>query len=119
MKITWLGDESAETNEWNGVVFSKGVPVEVTDERMIAKARKNQFYKVEEQTKETRHVETKDEESEKEQKEKPPSDIAQAFSPHQDESYKPIQKKSRKQKAKAAKTSGDPARLPAGTASDT
>jgi len=61
-KITWLGEDSAHTrvdgngnpvagggpefNTWNGIRFDRGKPVKVDDPGMIAKARKNQFFRV-------------------------------------------------------------------------
>lgn len=45
-KLTWLGDGSADENEWNGTVFKKGEAVNVTDEAMVAKAKKNPFFKI-------------------------------------------------------------------------
>jgi hypothetical protein len=54
-KLTWLGSEDyregetpLESCEWCGVLFTAGDKVEVTDEHMIAKARGNRFFKVEE-----------------------------------------------------------------------
>jgi hypothetical protein len=54
-KITWLGeDEFYEDgygpgkNAWNGVTFIKGQAVEIDDAHMIAKAKGNHFYNVEE-----------------------------------------------------------------------
>ena len=65
--ITWLGEddlmhEDAEGNivhsyppdketpprqtTWNGIVFKKGEPVEVSNKHMIAKAKGNQFFEV-------------------------------------------------------------------------
>lgn len=53
-KITWIGEDELHEdgsgpskNKWNGISFPKGEPVDVSDERMVAKARGNQFYKVE------------------------------------------------------------------------
>jgi hypothetical protein len=45
-KVIWLGDGSADENEWNGVVFRKGEAVDVTDEQMLKTARYNPFFKV-------------------------------------------------------------------------
>lgn len=45
-KVTWLGDGSADENEWNGITFKKGEAVDVTDEQMLKTARKNRFFKV-------------------------------------------------------------------------
>ena len=54
-RITWLGSEDYREGEsplesctWNGVLFTAGDKVEVTDEWMIAKARGNKFFLVEE-----------------------------------------------------------------------
>jgi hypothetical protein len=54
-KITWLGSEDYREGEsplesctWNGVLFTAGDKVEVTDEWMIAKAKGNRFFLVEE-----------------------------------------------------------------------
>jgi hypothetical protein len=53
-RITWLGGEDYQEGEtpleaitWCGVLFTAGDKVEVTDERMIAKARGNRFFRVE------------------------------------------------------------------------
>jgi hypothetical protein len=53
-KLTWLGSEDYREGEsplesitWCGVLFTAGDKVEVTDEWMIAKARGNRFFKVE------------------------------------------------------------------------
>ena len=114
VNITWLGDEDLECTvmTWNGVTFIKGEAIEIDDERIISKAKANRFFQI----KEAKHGETKkQEDKDKEQKEeKPPSIIAQAFSPHQDEAYKPVKKKTRKK----AGAPGDPAGLSAGTTSD-
>ena len=55
-KITWRGeaDEANDIpgpswNTWNGIRFHKGQPVEISDPFMIASARQNQFYIVEEE----------------------------------------------------------------------
>lgn len=50
-KLVWLGegkgeDEGPLKNVWNGITFKRGEEVEVTDAKMIAKARKNPFYSV-------------------------------------------------------------------------
>lgn len=63
VNITWLGEDHLhfevdnEGNKkdgfgpsatiWNGVTFPKGQPVEVTNPRMIEKAKGNQFFEVE------------------------------------------------------------------------
>jgi len=53
--ITWKGDGSADVNEWYGIRFEAGKPVEITQdmmpggwsaEKLIAKARTNRFYEV-------------------------------------------------------------------------
>jgi hypothetical protein len=54
--VTWLGEDSKDKkgNEiagpsftiWRGVKFPKGQPVEVSDKTMLAKAKTNQFFKV-------------------------------------------------------------------------
>lgn len=50
--ITWLGEddshdgEGPEANEWRGITFVKGQPVEVDDQFMIEKAKSNPFYLV-------------------------------------------------------------------------
>jgi len=55
-KLTWLGTEDYREGEtplesctWCGVLFTAFDKVEVTDEWMIAKARGNRFFKVEEE----------------------------------------------------------------------
>lgn len=50
-KLIWLGepdgdDDGPRKNVWNGITFKRGEAVEVTNEHMIAKARKNPFYSV-------------------------------------------------------------------------
>jgi len=54
-KLTWLGTEDYREGEtplesitWCGVLFTAGDKVEVTDEWMIAKARGNRFFLVQE-----------------------------------------------------------------------
>jgi hypothetical protein len=54
VRITWLGSEDYREGEsplescvWNGVMFTAGDKVEVNDAWMIAKARGNRFFKVE------------------------------------------------------------------------
>ena len=52
-KITWLGEDTEllpgpSYNMWGLIKFPKGQPVEVTNPEMIASARDNPFYKVEE-----------------------------------------------------------------------
>lgn len=54
-KLVWLGepennDDGPRKNEWNGITFLRGEEVEVTDERMIAKAKRNPFYSVDGKT---------------------------------------------------------------------
>lgn len=46
--IVWLGEGKGgpEENEWNGITFKVGEAVDVTDQRMIAKAKNNRFYEV-------------------------------------------------------------------------
>jgi hypothetical protein len=58
-KLTWLGEDSLHTTEdgsgagpsftkaFGGIKFPKDAAVEVTDKDIIARARKNQFFKVE------------------------------------------------------------------------
>jgi hypothetical protein len=47
-RITWKGEaEGPPSCTWNGVTFPVGRAVEVSDEWMIAKARGNAFFKVE------------------------------------------------------------------------
>ena len=53
-KLTWLGSEDYREGEsplescvWNGMLFTAGDKVEVSDEWMIAKARGNRFFRVE------------------------------------------------------------------------
>jgi hypothetical protein len=112
VKITWLGDEDPECTilTWHGVTFIKGASVVISDERIISKAKGNRFFK----TEEAKHGETKEQKGEEQKEEEPPSIIAQAFSPHKDEAYKPVKKAVRK-RAAAAK---DPAGLAARTTSD-
>jgi hypothetical protein len=43
-KITWLGDTECK---WNDVVFPPSVPVEISDQYMLGKARNSPFFKVE------------------------------------------------------------------------
>lgn len=51
-RITWLGEPGgADTNTWGAgegprITFEKGKSVEVDDERLIAKARTNPYFKV-------------------------------------------------------------------------
>jgi len=53
-KLTWLGSTEGyregetplDSCTWNGVLFTCGDKVEVTDETMIRKARGNRFFKV-------------------------------------------------------------------------
>jgi hypothetical protein len=76
-KITWLGEDDPVNdipgpswNTWNGIRFPKGQPVEINDAGMIASARQNQFYKVEEATKPREKIdETQDQSQEQEQNE--------------------------------------------------
>ena len=56
VKIIWKGeaDEANDIpgpswNTWNGIRFPRGQPVEISDPGMIASARQNQFYIVEEE----------------------------------------------------------------------
>jgi hypothetical protein len=46
MRFAFLGGPACGVDvcTWNGVVFPLGVPVEVSDPRMIAKLRGNQFF---------------------------------------------------------------------------
>lgn len=51
-KITWLGEDTQECAGPSFTTaferkFPKGEPVEVTDKDIIARARRNQFFKVE------------------------------------------------------------------------
>lgn len=53
--LTWLGEDNLhhtgygpQVNVWNGIEFPKGVPVEVSDQHMIDKAKNNSFFEVEE-----------------------------------------------------------------------
>jgi hypothetical protein len=98
VKITWLGEgDGPKENRWNGIVFPVGQAVEVEDEHMIRKAKGNRFYKVEETTKEAKHVEAKSEEAKEEpQQEEPPWIEAVPVSPHKDESYKPARRARKK-----------------------
>lgn len=76
-KITWLGEDDPVNdipgpswNTWNGIRFPKGQPVEINDAGMIASARQNQFYRVEEATKPREKIdETQDQSQEQEQNE--------------------------------------------------
>jgi len=43
-RITWLGEAECL---WNEVTFPPGVPVEISDQYMLGKARNNPFFKVE------------------------------------------------------------------------
>jgi hypothetical protein len=53
-KVVWLGEDHLHDDErggptftvWNGVKFPKGQEVEVTNEKALAKARGNPFFKV-------------------------------------------------------------------------
>ena len=54
-KLTWLGEQDYGEGEtplsactWNGILFTAGDRVEVADPWMIAKARGNRFFRVEE-----------------------------------------------------------------------
>ena len=77
VKITWLGEDDPVNdipgpswNTWNGIRFPKGQPVEINDAGMIASARQNQFYRVEEATKPREKIdETQDQSQEQEQNE--------------------------------------------------
>ena len=53
-KLTWLGEQDYGEGEtplsactWNGVLFTAGDKVEISDPWMIAKARGNRFFRVE------------------------------------------------------------------------
>jgi len=55
--ITWKGDGSADVNEWYGIRFPVGEPVEITPDKMpngvpveklVEKARTNRFFEVSE-----------------------------------------------------------------------
>ena len=55
-KLTWLGADDYEAGEtppssctWDDITFPVGEAVEVTDEWMIAKARGNRFFKVDDE----------------------------------------------------------------------
>ena len=53
VRITWLGEDTENEagpsfNTWNGIKFPKDVPVEVNHPEMIAAARTNRFYRIEE-----------------------------------------------------------------------
>jgi hypothetical protein len=56
-KITWLGSTEGyregetplDSCVWNGVLFTAGDKVEITDEWMINKARGNRFFRVDEE----------------------------------------------------------------------
>ena len=43
-RITWLGEAECL---WNEVTFPPGVPVEISDQYMLGKARNNPFFKAE------------------------------------------------------------------------
>lgn len=51
--VTWLGEddlhdvEGPQTNEWRGITFVKGQPVEIDNPHLIEKAKSNPFYTVE------------------------------------------------------------------------
>jgi hypothetical protein len=54
-KLTWLGtvdyregETPLESCTWNSVLFTAGEAVEITDPYMIAKAKSNRFFKVDE-----------------------------------------------------------------------
>lgn len=54
--LTWLGEDNLhhtgygpQVTTWGGIDFPKGVPVEVSDDHMIAKAKNNSFFEVDEQ----------------------------------------------------------------------
>ena len=75
-KITWIGEDDPvrdipgpSYNVWAGIKFYKGQPVEISDEWMIASAKQNQFYKVEE----TKPREKADEAQDQGEEQKPPS----------------------------------------------
>jgi hypothetical protein len=58
--VTWLGENhlhgeasGPSKNVWNGITFPIGQPVRVSNPRMIAKAKGNRFYRVENETVET------------------------------------------------------------------
>ncbi len=49
--LVWLGEpegneDGPRKNMWNGLTFIRGEPVEVQNEQMIAKAKRNPFYSV-------------------------------------------------------------------------
>jgi hypothetical protein len=53
--VTWLGEDhlhedgnGPRKNEWRGITFPKGEPVQVSDPQMIEKAKANPFYEVSE-----------------------------------------------------------------------
>jgi hypothetical protein len=77
VKITWLGEDDPVNdipgpswNTWNGIRFPKGQPIEINDAGMIASAKQNQFYRVEEATKPREKIdETQDQSQEQEQNE--------------------------------------------------
>lgn len=46
-KLVWLGDgEGTLETVWNEVTFLAGVPTEVSDPMMVAKAKGNRYYEV-------------------------------------------------------------------------
>jgi hypothetical protein len=113
MQVTWLGEDTDEHpgpsyNTWGGIKFPKGVPVDVSDPHMIAKAKANQFFKVTEAppvrygdnvaspgaAKETVHAEGEKKESEDGSAALDPQ--KHDYPPHK--SKKPAKKKSKKSK---------------------
>lgn len=53
INVTWLGEDQShadgdgpQVNVWNGIEFRKGESVPISDPRMIAKAKGNQFFSV-------------------------------------------------------------------------
>jgi hypothetical protein len=109
MKVTWLGEDTdSEAGpsfcDWNGVRFHKGVPVEITGEKAIEKARGNRFFSVSDQPQEADNGEKEEDAPwiEPQQAEKKPSD------------YTPVKsKKPKKKKPKVKKQEPEASAEPA------
>jgi hypothetical protein len=107
-KITWLGEDT-ETyagpsfTVWNAITFPKDVAVDISDERMIGKARGNRFFKVTEGKEKHHEVETKIEGQDKVEAQ---TEIKPQETDHgkteTGTGYSPVKKKARSRKKPAA-----------------
>jgi hypothetical protein len=125
-KITWLGEDDVERdipgpsyNVWAGIKFYKGQPVEISDQWMIASAKQNQFYKVEEINPQEKSSETQDQGKEQEAEPLSLEQKAQALKerlerkePKKDYDYREAEKVSgytpKKKKGRPKKPSSNP-----------